>query len=166
MGRWGDVGPQRARRAPSYGAPVGGGVDSAVPLWVVPLFLAAFPLFWAAVCWLIARAGWARLAGAYRAETRPTGKTFRMVSGRVGAANYSGVLTVSVEPGGLRLAVMAPFRPGHPPLLFPWDEVRDIRPHKVLWHTSYALDVGPEAVTVQLPERVVEAIRETPPEGP
>lgn len=70
-------------------------------------------------------------------------------------------MTVSVEPDGLRLAVMALFRPGHPPVLIPWAEIPDVRPRKVLWVTQYVLDVGePRVTTVALPEHVVQAIAE------
>ena len=129
---------------------------------LIPLaFAVVFPAFWCGVVWLIGRVGWARLARHYETDAPRIGPTFRWESGRVGASAYSGVLTVSVEPDGLRLAVMPLFRPGHPPVLIPWEEIRAIRPRRVLWHTSYALDTAPpEPVTVHLSRRVVEAIRE------
>jgi hypothetical protein len=59
------------------------------------------------------------------------------------------------------------FRPGHPPVLIPWDDIESIRPQKLLWHTSYALDVAaPQPLTVRVPERVVRAIRDEFAEAP
>ena len=130
--------------------------------WLIPLVvLVAVPLVWVGVVALVSRAGWARLAAHYETDAPATGRTFRFVSGAVGLATYGNALTVSLEPDGLRLAVIAPFRPGHPPLLIPWDEVGDVRRRKVLWHTDYALTPTAEgAATIRLPQRVVEAIRE------
>ena len=130
-------------------------------LALVPIALVVVPAVWCGVVWLIGQAGWRTLARAYATDLPASGRTFRFQSGRIGHASYNGVLTISVEPEGIRLAVAAPFRPGHPPVLIPWDEISDIEPRKVLWHKSYAVkpaDSG--AVTVGLPGRVVEAIRD------
>lgn len=79
----------------------------------------------------------------------------------MGPASYKNVLRVWIEPDGLRLGVVLPFRPGHPPLLIPWDAIEDVRPRKVLWVTQYVLDIGePRVTTVALPEHVVQAIAE------
>lgn len=130
--------------------------------FVIPLaFLVVFPVIWCGVVWLVGRFGWHTLAAAYATDAPATGETFRFQSGRVGASSYSGVLTVSIEPDGLRLDVMALYRPGHPPVLIPWDEVLDITPRKGLFGTAYALTpAAPDAVTVTLPERVIQSIRD------
>lgn len=129
--------------------------------WTALLVVLAFPVMWGGTCWIIGRMGWGRLAARYRTEAAGTGRAFRFVSGSIGLANYNGALTVHVEAGGLRLAVLPLSRPGHPPLLIPWGEITEIRPRKVLWQTLFALDVGtPHVATVTLPERVVAAIRE------
>ena len=132
------------------------------PVVLIPLaVLVVFPAFWCGVVWLIGQFGWRRLAEAYGTDAPITGRTFRMTSASIGAANYGNSLTISIEPDGLRIAPLFLFRPGHPPVLIPWDEVEDIRPRKVLWHTSYALDTAtPKPVTIRLPERIIEAIRD------
>ncbi|MEM1116106.1 MAG: hypothetical protein AAF845_06415 [Bacteroidota bacterium] len=134
------------------------------PAWIVPLFLLAFPLFWSAVCWLIAQMGWSRLAASYRTEAPPTGRRLVVGIAYVGVSRYSGVLSAHVEPEGLRLSVLFLFRPGHPPVLLPWDAIVDIRPRKALWKTLYVLEIGdPKLTTVTVPETVVEAIAEAAP---
>lgn len=135
-----------------------------MPLWVLPLFLAAFPLFWAGTCWIIAQMGWARLASRYRTEAEPTGQRLWVGHANVGPASYKNVLRVWIEPEGLRLGVLFLFRPGHPPLRIPWDAITDVRPRKVLWQTQYVLDIGtPPVTTLAVPESVVKAIAEAAP---
>ncbi len=141
------------------------------PTWLSVLlpfvFLVAFPALWCGVAWLLSRLGWARLAASYETDAPRTGRTFRFVSGTVGLTSYNNALTVSIEPDGLRLAVPFLFRVGHPPLLLPWDEIRSIEPHTVLWHTAYKLTLtAPTAATVRLPQRVIEAVRDAAPRDP
>ncbi|GAB5537317.1 MAG: hypothetical protein Rubg2KO_35660 [Rubricoccaceae bacterium] len=129
--------------------------------WIVLLVLAVFPLFWSGVCVLISKMGWSRLAAAYQTDAEATGETFRAVSGMVGVSSYRNVLTVSLEPEGLRLAVMVLFRPGHPPLLIPWGDLVNVRTTTVLFSTAYAFETEQAgSVTIRLPERIVEGILE------
>ena len=132
--------------------------------WIVLLFVAAFPLFWSGVCLLISKMGWSRLAAAYRTEAGITGETFRSVTGTVGVSSYRNVLTVSLEPDGLRLSVMVLFRPGHPPLLIPWGHLLNVRKTAVLFRTAYAFETERGGtVTIRLPERIAEAIVDVAP---
>lgn len=121
--------------------------------------LVVFSAFWSGVVWLIARMGWSRLAEFYETDLEPTGRRFYVGQARVGISGYSNVLRVHVEPEGLRLSVMPLFRPGHPPLLIPWDEITDIRAKRQLVGRAYALDIG-DLPTVTLPASVVEAIQQ------
>ena len=83
------------------------------------------------------------------------------VTGRIGASSYSNVLTVSLEPEGLRLAVMGLFRPGHPPLRIPWGDLLNVRKSTILFSTFYAFETEQaDTVTIRLPERIVEGIIE------
>jgi hypothetical protein len=128
------------------------------------LALSAFPVIWGGTVWIISRLGWATLAAHFETDQPPTGHTLRFQSARIGISNYNGVLTVHIEPDGLRLAVIAPFRFGHPPLLIPWDAITAIRPQKVLWMTVYAIDIGePHVQTVQVSARIIDAIRDHAP---
>ena len=131
-----------------------------LPLAVVAI-IAAVPAFWCGVVWLIGQFGWRRLAEAYATDAPLTGRAFRMTSAGIGGASYSNALTISIEPDGLRIAPLFLFRPGHPPLLIPWDQIQDVRPRKMLGHTSYVLDTAaPKPVTIRLPTHVIEAIRQ------
>ncbi len=59
----------------------------------------------------------------YRLQDTFDGKRWHLRSGSMGLANYNGCLTLGSDAGGLYLAVLFMFRPGHPPLLIPWGEV-------------------------------------------
>jgi len=84
-----------------------------------------FPLLWVAVCTTIASfAGWQALAGSYRAQypfegARWVGQSATLRWGM----GYHGNLTVGADAAGLRLSVLFLFRPGHPPLFIPWQDV-------------------------------------------
>ncbi len=137
-----------------------------MPTWLIAVlaiaaFAVVFPAFWCGVVWIIGAVGWRPLAARYPADGPATGQTFRMTSGTVGLANYNGVLSVSVEPEGLHLAVMALFRVGHPPILIPWPEITSVTQKNALWARWYTLRIGtPHVATVRLPGRIVDAMRD------
>lgn len=87
-----------------------------------------FPIFfigiWVTVCFLLARiGGWSRLAEYYQSQVPFTGKKWYFQSCQLGLTNYNGALTVGSNYYGLYLAVLLPFRVGHPPLLIPWSDI-------------------------------------------
>lgn len=86
--------------------------------------LVLVPLAWIALMLAVASLGhWARLAAPYRARTPLPGQTWRAQSAQFGWCNYGHCLIVGAGARGLRLAVLFPFRPGHPPLQVPWDDL-------------------------------------------
>jgi len=101
------------------------------PVWLIPLFVAFFASVWTGILTLASRmGGWARLASAYRCDGRFDGFRMRFASGefRGGAflglpCNYGGCLTLGSNRDGMYLAVLLPFRPGHPALFIPWRDV-------------------------------------------
>lgn len=83
----------------------------------------AFLVLWFFGLWFGSRVcGWRRLAEAYpstsefNCETRPT-------SARVGSCTYNGILNVGASEAGLYLIPALIYRPFHPPLLIPWDDI-------------------------------------------
>lgn len=90
----------------------------------VLLIAVAGVAWWAFVLSLVgALSGWGALARHYRTRGAFDGTRFYLASARIGWSNYGGVLNVGVNAHGLRLSVIFPFRPGHPPLLIPWADV-------------------------------------------
>ncbi|AXQ30476.1 hypothetical protein D0B54_18120 [Solimonas sp. K1W22B-7] len=97
------------------------------------LFLPAFALFWCGICMLISRVGgWRALGRFYRLQGRFDGERWYLRSGSMGLANYNGCLTLGADAGGLCLAVLFLFRPGHPPLLIPWRDVT-VEPYRMVF---------------------------------
>lgn len=94
--------------------------------WIV------LPVLWVLMCRLVARiSGWAALAESYAAQADATGKVLRFQSGSFRwSSNYTGMLNVGADTSGLRLSVIAVFRPGHAPLSIPWSDIR-AEPHGV-----------------------------------
>lgn len=97
------------------------------PLALV-LILLAFPVvfigFWSAVCALLAFVGgWRGLAGRFRTETEQPHSAETPTGAMLGVVSYKSVLEVAFAEDGLDLRVMMMFRPGHPPLRIPWDQV-------------------------------------------
>lgn len=88
------------------------------------LLVVLFPLFWSAVLLLIAHiGGWARIASEYRAWDAFEGRRWSFQSGQFGWTNYGNCLTVGTSPRGLHFSVLFLFRPGHPPIFVPWEDV-------------------------------------------
>lgn len=98
--------------------------ESLDPRWFAALFVA----MWLVITGLLARfSGWASLATPFRAESRPEGERFRFVSGSLGRqflpVSYGNCLFVTVNPKGLYLSILFPFRFQGPPLFVPWSRV-------------------------------------------
>jgi hypothetical protein len=88
------------------------------------LLVVLFPLFWSGVLLLIGHiGGWGRIASKYRARDAFEGRRWSFQSGQFGRSNYGGCLTVGANQRGLRFSVFFPFRPGHPPIFVPWEDV-------------------------------------------
>ena len=98
--------------------------------WVLAVL---FPLFWCGILLLLAHlGGWARIATEYRLWDSFEGSRWWFQSGQFGWTNYGSCLTVGAGPRGLYFSVLFPFRPGHPPILVPWDDVA-AKPGKFLF---------------------------------
>lgn len=128
------------------------------------LFIGGIPLmigFWCLICLLLASiGGWKRLASKYAASHPPTCDVLRMESGYFGSIKYKGCLTVAAMPRGLYLAVFPIFRPGHPSLLIPWDQIRDVEAQTALFCTGVRFSVGaPALATLTLSGRVHEGMK-------
>jgi hypothetical protein len=105
--------------------------EAALAVFVVIVFLIVFPLFWSGIVYLIARfGGWSDLAKHYAIQEPFSGTTFQMQSVTIGMlGNYRSVVTIGANYDGLYLNPLVVYRPGHPPLLIPWDDIetRDAR---------------------------------------
>lgn len=114
--------------------------------WLWTLIPVGFVAFWCLIAWLIARlGGWRRLARRFRAAEKPReGQFFYLNYGSVGPLGYyKGCLIVGVTAPGLYLAVWPIFRPGHPPLLIPWQAIVRADTERIFWSDALVLTVNP-----------------------
>jgi hypothetical protein len=124
------------------------------------LLLAFAPLFfvglWVTICLVLSLlGGWRRVAHQYPGRTSPSGKCFRMQSGSFGWVNYGNCLNIQTSAEGIDVAIMLPFRLGHPPLFIPWEAVENPRVRKFLCLSSVRFDIGsPRVATIELPTKV------------
>jgi hypothetical protein len=88
-------------------------------------FYIFFVCFWVALCYMISlMSGWHYLARHYKRDRHPEGESWGFQSARLRyRSSYGGCLFFSANRRGFWLSIMFPFRPGHPPLFFPWSEV-------------------------------------------
>jgi len=126
-----------------------------------PLILAGFVAFWCFISWLIAAMGWTYLAARYRTDAPAAAGSRLFSGGLVGGGMYRGTLIVGIQPDGLRLSVLFPFRVGHPPVLVPWSEFTDVREKKAWDGREAEFRIGtPRATTVTLYGRTGDAVRD------
>lgn len=107
------------------------------------LILLAFPVYftalWCLILWLIAlTGGWRKLAGRYRQLGDFQAQVLRYQSARLNWSNYSNILRIGLSDRGLNLSPMVLFRPFHPPLFIPWEEIEAQPFQRALW-TGYQL---------------------------
>jgi hypothetical protein len=115
-------------------------------------FPVALVLGWVGVSWLISwTGGWGRLARHYR-HTTQVEKTWHHVRiAYFGWAGYGNCLTAAATADGLFLAPYLPWRPGHPPLFVPWEDVTVRAVSGILWGYLEFRFVKEPLVTVALP---------------
>jgi hypothetical protein len=125
-------------------------------------FLVFFVVMWVGVSLLLSKiSGWSRLAEHYRLVGSFAGPKSYMCSAMFRRfVGYNNVLIVGFDQTGLYLAVWIPFRIGHPPLLIPWQAVRNgERSWFNLFSTPLELGSDP-AVRVSMSSRLVRRIEE------
>lgn len=58
---------------------------------------------------------------------------FKSATARYGS-HYNNCLTIAASPVGLYMAMLWPFRVGHPPLFIPWNEITISRAKVFFWN--------------------------------
>ena len=79
--------------------------------------------------------GWTTLADLYAGPV-PTKPTFRWCAAQLGQVRMSGTLNIAMDPDHLTLYPSWLFRPAHPPLRVPWNDVVATRKSGILWIRS------------------------------
>lgn len=105
------------------------------PAFALPASILGFGALWFGVLKIISLLGWQRLATSYRVAELPAVPRKWLALAYVGIIQYQRVIRANASSEGLGLAVVFPFRIGHPPLLIPWQAIGPVRKRKK-WLTS------------------------------
>lgn len=121
---------------------------------LIPLMIG----FWVAVTGLLASmSGWPDLADTFPGRERPQGEVFKNAVFKVGSVGEKGVTTMIATAVGLYLVPATPFRFRRPAVLVPWNRVRYVESHRVLWRHSLTLDLG-GITTLRVHPRIIPAL--------
>ena len=122
--------------------------------------LVAFVGLWFIVSTLLASvSGWTDLADTYPAGAgRPHGDVLRRLVMKVGAVGEKGATSLVAAANGLYLEAHPLFRFRRPAVLVPWDRIRFVESHRVLWQRSVTLDLG-GATTIRVRAKAVPVLR-------
>lgn len=124
-------------------------------------FLVFFILLWCSVSYGLAFiGGWHALGQHYKLDGDFNGERWYMRSGSLRLVNYGSCLTFGSGSDGLYLAVLLPFRIGHPPLLVPWRDM-SAEPSKWLFFSTVRLSFKKEpSITLRISQRLGKKIAE------
>ena len=117
-----------------------------IPLQYFGMMIVLWPVVLYLVSWM---SGWRDLGDVYEDRGEFRGERYYMRTASLNhAIEYSNCLSFSADDEGLRLRVLLPFRFGHPPLFFPWQEVSVAS--KRAWFSSRCVFSFERAVGVKL----------------
>jgi hypothetical protein len=101
--------------------------------------------------------GFSQLAQMFPSSYKPQGKDFNLSTIAMGSVRYRKCVYITVAGEGLyiKLRSLFPLLPKNPPLLIPWDKIRDGGDSEIYLRKAYRLDVGePKVVAISIFEDV------------
>lgn len=121
-----------------------------LPVAIIGGFLVIFPLFWLAICRLLALFGWDALAARYRFDgafpdgTQRFGAASLSIAGRWRwlPVNYNNCTVMVIRPEALYIRVWRIFGVGHPPLKLPWRAITSIEQTSILFFPVRAVTLA------------------------
>jgi len=115
-----------------------------------------FPVFfiamWVLAVFIISKMGWSKLAGAYRTDADTfTGTDLGSISAKINSINYNNCLVLKYNDQGIFLKTIFLFRLFHPPILIPWNDIREVEDKKILFFNFKKLTIGaPLVATIMI----------------
>ena len=104
--------------------------------------------------------GFSKLAELFPSSYKPEGRDFPLSTMAIGSVRYRNCVYITVASEGLyiRLRSVFPLLPKEPPLLIPWDRIKEVGETKIYFRTAYRFDVGdPKVATLSFFEDVYQA---------
>jgi len=126
-------------------------------------FLPFFPVFfiamWVLAVFIISKMGWSKLAAEYRTDADSfTGTDVGPISAKINSINYNNCLVLKYNDQGILLKTIFLFRLFHPPILIPWNEIREVEDKKILVLKFKKLTIGsPLVATIMIRTSTFEA---------
>lgn len=120
--------------------------------------------FWCLITWILSLiSGWSALSKQFRLVGPFDGVSDGMQSGRMRwGVNYGNCLRLGANGQGLYLATLFLFRPGHPPLLIPWSQIRITEKQHWLLGKCVTVTLGRESgIPLQIRGTTAELLRES-----
>jgi hypothetical protein len=125
---------------------------------IIAILIPVMVGMWVAVTGLLASmSGWPDLADTFPARERPQGTLLKRSVFKVGAVGENGVTMMIPTTQGLYLEPMILFRIRRPAVLVPWNRIRFVESHRVLWKRSLTLDLG-GITTMRMHPRVISIL--------
>ena len=114
---------------------------------------------WVIVSYIISRIGWARLVEKYRFDGDFEGTRVGIISASINGGNYNGSLVLKYNYNGIYLKTIFIFRLFHPPVLIPWNEIKEVRDRKMLFVKLKEIVIGdPFVALITLKESIYKKI--------
>ncbi len=131
-----------------------------LPLYSLPILAVFVAVGWCLILISVSVvSGWHQLARKFSAISEPYGEAnavgpfFYSVYLRF-CGHYGSVIRMVAARDALYLSVLLPFRPGHPPLCIPWNEIKLGRA-KMFWRRYIVLTLGEqERIPMRISERM------------
>ena len=119
---------------------------SLFPLWIISLFL-------------FSRASWHKLSQKYQSTKEFYGNNYGKLYARINDLNYGGRLYLQYNEEGINLSVVKRYRPFHPPVFIPWNDIIEIK--KLSGNVIIVVGTEPDSSTIQVSEKTYEKLEKT-----
>ena len=107
-------------------------------IWFIPFFIAMFVV----ISFVISKMGWSRLAEEFKTDNKFDGKRVGLISATINSCNYKNIIVLKYNQYGIFLKTVFPFNLFHPPILIPWNEIKEVRDGKLLFFRFKELIIG------------------------
>ena len=129
------------------------------PTAIIPLCV----IGWIVFSYLLASmSGWRKLAEIYPATQPFSGRWMRPWAASMGwGVNYNGLLNIGPDAAGIHISIFFLFRPGHPPLFIPFEEITatEARIWRTKWLSMARLQFArPSSAYLLIPMKTAEAL--------
>lgn len=105
-----------------------------------------FPLLfvgsWILISFITSKMGWSRLASKYKFPQHFIGTRVGIISMSINFIDYRNALILEYNDEGLYIKPILLFRLFQPPILIPWEEIKEVRDKRILFSNMKQLIIG------------------------